>query len=255
MDRLAALEAASGGRLGVAALDCASGAAIAHRAGERFPFCSTFKVLLAAAVVEAGLGDERVAIAAEDLLPHSPVTGSRVGRAVAARELCAAAVEQSDNAAANLLLRRLGGPAALTAYARSIGDSDFRLDRWEPDLNSAIPGDPRDTTTPAAMARDLRRLAHCAPLMAWMRGCATGAGRIRAAVPAGWTVADKTGTGSHGTTNDVGVVWPPGQAPLALAIYFTQAEPDAPPREDVVAAAAQIAVEALAGRATPTAQT
>lgn len=255
MDGFPALEASAGGRLGVAAFDTGSGATLGHRAGERFPFCSTFKVLLAAAVLEAGLGDAHVAVTAQELLPNSPVAEALVGEIVPARSLCAAAVRQSDNAAANLLLRLLGGPAALTAFAHSIGDSDFRLDRWELDLNSAIPGDARDTTTPGAMAQDLCHLMGSEALIAWMRGCATGAGRIRAAVPAGWIVADKTGTGPYGTTNDIGVVWPPGRPPLVLAIYFTQADRDAPPREDVVAAAAHIAVVRLSGSATPTAQT
>jgi beta-lactamase class A len=164
-----------------------------------------------------------------------------------------AAVQVSDNTAANLLMRQVGGPAGVTAFARSLGDDTFRLERWEPDLNSAIPGDPRDTTTPLAMMRTLRKLAlgdALTPparklLVGWMLSSTTGAEKIRAGVPHDWKVADKTGSGSHGTTNTIAVMWPPAKerAPIVIAVYFTQSPKL---RNDVVAAAARAVVAALA---------
>ena len=254
-DSLAALETDTGGRLGVMALDTASGRQVAHRAQERFALCSTFKVLAAAAVLRDGTASlgQRVRYRREDLVTYSPVTGKHVTEGMTVGELCAAALQYSDNTAGNLLIDRLGGPAAVTAYARSIGDASFRLDRRETELNTAIPGDPRDTGTPGSMARNLQRLllgdalppAGRAQLEAWMRGNTTGATRIRAGVPGGWAVADKTGAGDYGVVNDIGIAWPPDRAPIVLAIYFTQERKDAPMRSEVVAAAARIAVDRL----------
>jgi beta-lactamase class A len=152
------------------------------------------------------------------------------------------------------LLWLLGGPHTVTAFARSIGDDTFRLDRWETALNTAIPADARDTTTPAAMMRDLQRLAlgdalgipQREQLVAWMHGNTTGAKRIRAGLPAGWSIADKTGTGDYGTSNDIALAWPPGKPPIVLAVFFTQRGKNATPRDDVVAAAAKIVAETFA---------
>ncbi|MBS0428706.1 MAG: class A beta-lactamase [Proteobacteria bacterium] len=250
---LARLEEGLNGRLGVFAIDTASGATLGHRASERFPICSTFKAVLAGAVLargvrEPGLLDERVRYTKADLIAHSPVTGRELARGMTVAELCAATVQYSDNAAANLLLRRIGGPEALTAQARAWGDSTFRLDRWETELNSAIANDPRDTSTPEAMARLLRTLAvddglptaQRARLQDWLRGNTTGGARIRAGMPAAWTVGDKTGTGAHGAASDIAVVWRPQAAPLVLAVYTRLDAQDAKPRDDVIAAAARI---------------
>lgn len=258
--RLAALEQASGGRLGVAAVQAATGAPlVAHRADERFPFCSTFKMMLSAAVLsrsetEPRLLQRRLPYGREHLISHSPVTEKHAGAGMTVAELCAATLQYSDNTAANLLIDLLGGPAAVTAFARGIGDDTFRLDRTELSLNTAIPGDPRDTTTPLAMARSLQRLAvgdalgapHRKQLMDWMLGNTTGAERIRAGVAADWAVADKTGTGSYGTTNDIAVILPPGKPPVVLTVYFTQRDAGARARNDVIASATRIAIEALA---------
>jgi beta-lactamase class A len=162
--------------------------------------------------------------------------------------LCAAALQYSDNTAANLLIRMAGGPQAVTAFARSIGDGEFRLDRWEAELNTAIPGDVRDTSTPGAMGRSLQRLvlgdALASPqreqLRDWLYGNTTGAARIKAGIPADWKIGDKTGSGDYGTANDIAVVWPPGSAPVVVAIYTTQARQDAKPRDDVISSAAKI---------------
>lgn len=256
-DRFAALEAASGGRLGVAALNTATGVTIGHRRNERFAFCSTNKAIVASGVLkrsetETGLLDRRITYTKADLLSYAPVTSKHVTTGMTVAALCAAALEVSDNTAENLLIRLLGGPKAVTVYARSIGDAMFRLDRYEPELNTAIPGDKRDTTTPAAMTRDLHGLAlgtllggpERARLVGWMKNCKTGGARIRAGVPAGWAVADKTGTGDYGTTNDIGVIWPPGKPPIVLTVYFTQpADKGAKPKDAVIAAATRIVAE------------
>lgn len=253
-----ALERAAGGRLGVCAIDTANGRRAQHRADERFPFCSTFKAMLAAAVLarsveRPALLQQRVTYRQDDLVRYSPVTERHVGTGMTVAGLCAAAVQYSDNSAANLLLKLIGGPSAVTAYARAIGDDTFRLDRWETELNTALPGYLRDTTTPAAMAASLRVLALGEALPAaqraqwieWLRGNKVGDKRIRAGVPAGWRVGDKTGTGDYGTTNDVGVVWPPSRAPIVLAVYYTQTRADAQAKDDVIEAAARIAVSAF----------
>ncbi|MBY4767108.1 PEN family class A beta-lactamase, Bcc-type [Burkholderia ambifaria] len=255
----AALEHAAGGRLGVCAIDSASGRRAQHRADERFPFCSTFKAMLGAAVLahsvdRPGLLQQRVTYGPSDLVNYSPVSGKHVGTGMTVAELCEAAIQYSDNSAANLAMKLIGGPSAVTAYARSIGDDAFRLDRWETELNTALPGDPRDTTTPAAMAASMRVLtlgdalpsAQRAQFVAWLRGNKVGDKRIRAGVPAGSQVGDKTGTGDYGTTNDAGVIWLPSRAPIVLAVYYTQTRADAKPKDDVIAAAARIAVATLA---------
>ena len=255
----AALERAAGGRLGVCAIDTASGRRALHRADERFPFCSTFKAMLGAAVLaqsieRPGLLQQRVMYGQADLVNYSPVSGKHVGTGMTVAQLCEAAIQYSDNSAANLAMKLIGGPSAVTAYARSIGDGAFRLDRWETELNTALPGDVRDTTTPAAMAASLRVLtlgdalppAQRAQLVAWLRGNKVGDKRIRAGVPAGSQVADKTGTGDYGTTNDAGVIWLPSRAPIVLAVYYTQARADAKAKDDVIAAAARIAVATFA---------
>ncbi|AOR70669.1 class A beta-lactamase [Burkholderia stabilis] len=255
---LADLERDAGGRLGVCAIDTASGRIVEHRPNERFPFCSTFKAMLSAAVLaqsveRPGLLQQRVTYSKADLVNYSPVTEKHVDTGMTVAAMCEAAIQYSDNSAANLLMKLLGGPSAVTAYARSIGDDAFRLDRWETELNTALPGDLRDTTTPAAMAASMRVLtlgdalpaAQRAQLVTWLRGNKVGDKRIRAGVPAGWTVGDKTGTGDYGTTNDAGVIWPASGAPIVLVVYYTQAQADARSKDDVIASAARIVARAF----------
>jgi beta-lactamase class A len=228
------LESELGARIGVAALGL-TGGDLTYRADERFPMCSTFKLLLAACVLQR-VDDGReslshtIAYGPNDLLDHAPAARAHLAEgAMSVRDLCAAAVTLSDNTAANLLLASVGGPAAVTAYARSLGDGVTRLDRNEPTLNSAVPGDPRDTTSPRAFAEDLRRLVlgtalsppSRALLIAWLEATQTGASRIRAGAPAGARVGDKTGTGSNGTVNDTAVVWRAGGAPMVLSVFVT----------------------------------
>jgi len=231
-----AIESAVGGRLGVAVLDTATGRTVGQRLDERFPMCSTFKWLVASLVlqrVDAGQEqlERRIRFGADALLSNSSITEKHVGdEGMTVGELCEAAVTVSDNAAANLLLKSVGGPAAITRHARGLGDTMTRLDRIEPALNESRPGDPRDTTTPRAMSVALRSAllgnalspAGRAQLMQWMVATKTGGERLRAGMPAAWRVGDKTGTGSRGSTNDVAIVMPPNRAALIVVAYLTQ---------------------------------
>jgi len=257
LQALQTLEKNAAGRLGAALVDHRGSPLFTYRAEERFPACSTFKALLAALVLDLeanrpGLLQQRVRYARTDLTTYAPVTGRFVEIGMTVAELCDATVRYSDNVAANLLMREFGGPQALTAFARRLGDTTFRLDRWEPDLNTAIPGDPRDTCTPLDMARNLRHLVlgdglpatGRAQMARWLVGNTTGDKRIRAGVPAGWTVGDKTGTGDYGSTNDIAVLWPSQGEPMVLAVYFTQFGADAKARDDVLAETTRRALDA-----------
>lgn len=241
--RLAALERAHRGRLGVAILDAGSGRRINHRGEQRFPMCSTFKFLAAGLVlarVDRGEErlDRRVVFSKQDLVPYSPLTEQHVGDAgMTVAELCHAAITRSDNTAANLLLASFGGPAALTTFVRTLGDRMTRLDRIEPDLNEALPGDPRDTTTPASMLADMRALLLGDALSAssrtqladWLVATSTGDQRLRAGLPGHWRVGDKTGTSGNGVANDIAIAWPANRKPLLVAAYY-----DAPGATDDV---------------------
>jgi beta-lactamase class A len=246
------LERESGGRLGFALLDAGTGTRFQHRGDERFPMCSTFKLLLASAVVrqvETGKEsfDRRIAIRKEDLVPWAPFSETRVGSDASVEELCAAAMTQSDNVAANLLLPLIGGPPGIGRFAKTLGDSHTRLDRNETELNSAIPGDERDTTTPLAMLGNLRALllgdaltpAGRAKLEGWLRANKTGDARLRAGLPKDWQAGDKTGSGAHGTTNDVAILWPPGRKPLLVASYLTGSKLESESRDALHASLAR----------------
>jgi beta-lactamase class A len=255
-DELAAafvrIEKEIAGRLGVTVLETLSGETASHRGDERFPMCSTFKLLAAAAVlarVDAGEEslERRLRFEAGDLIAYSPATENGVGGpGMTLAALCEAAITLSDNTAGNLLLEAIGGPAGFTAYVRSLGDPVTRLDRIEPALNEATPGDERDTTSPAAMAANLRALILADALSSnskkrltdWMIANKTGDARLRAGLPNDWLVGDKTGTGSRGSTNDVGLAWPPRRAPIIIAAYMTQTDA---PRERCNAALAEVA--------------
>lgn len=248
------LERRHGGRLGVAILDTQTGRRIEHRAGERFAMCSTFKAVAAALVlarVDRGEErlDRRVTYAKSDLVRWSPVTEKHVGTGMTMAQICEAAITLSDNTAGNLMLESFDGPAAFTAYARSLGDSVTRLDRIETALNEATPGDPRDTTSPAAMLGTMNRLllgeALSGPsreqLIAWLVANKTGDKRIRAALPRDWRVGDKTGTGDNGAANDIAILWPPGRAPILVAAYYAEAKATDEQRNAVLAEVGRIA--------------
>jgi beta-lactamase class A len=246
---------ASAGRLGVAAINLHNGRIIQHDGSGRYPLASTFKLPLVMDVLaRVDRGTERldrvVRFSANDLHAYSPVTGKQPrGGTLTVGELCAAAIEQSDNTAANLLLQAVGGPAGVTAYLRALGDTTTRLDRNEPALNEAKPGDPRDTTTPLAMATLLQRLvrdpilspASKNTLFGWLRGTTTGTARIRAGVPSSWTVGDKTGT-TNGGGNDVAILWPPHGSPIVIAVYFADVKVSDTARDAAIASAARAVV-------------
>jgi beta-lactamase class A len=234
---VADLERKHGGRLGVAVLDTAGVSVIAHRGDERFALCSTFK-FLAAALVLARVDRKqesltrRIAYARDYLVPYSPVTEKHAGESgLTVAEICEAAMILSDNTAGNLLLDSFGGPAELTAYVRSLGDSVTRLDRREPELNEAKPGDPRDTTSPIAILEVLRKTvlgtalsaSSREQLTAWLVANQTGDRRLRAGLPKGWRVGDKTGSGANNATNDIAVIWPPMREPIVVATYYAEA--------------------------------
>ena len=248
--RFAAIEAARGGRLGVAVLDTASGGQAGYRQGELFPIASTYKLLAAAAVLaraDAGVDtmERRIRFAPEDLVTYSPVTEKQVGgEGMTLAALCEAAIVTSDNTAGNLLFDAVGGPAGLTAWLRSLRDPVTRLDRKETALNEARPGDPRDTTSPAAMLANIHAVtlgsALSKPaqraLLGWLRGCKTGNARLRAGLPQGWSAGEKTGSAENGTSNDAGLLWPPnGAAPVLVAAYLTGGSADGTIRDAALA--------------------
>ncbi|OKO77280.1 beta-lactamase [Bradyrhizobium sp. NAS80.1] len=249
IEAITQLELKSGGRLGVSVLDTRTGAQIHHKGNERFPMCSTFKVLASAAILKnAGSKldslERRVRIEQADIVENSPVTLEHVGgEGMSLLEVCDAAITRSDNTAGNLLLKNIGGTAGLTSFARSIGDKVTRLDRTEPELNEATPGDPRDTTTPNAMTASFSGLLLGRVLLPeardqlakWLIANKTGDTRLRAGLPQSWRVGDKTGAGEHGTTNDVAIVWPPEHPPLIIGVYLTGAALDPNGRNDVIA--------------------
>ncbi len=228
-------EAALSARLGAAVLDTATGRVWGYHADERFPMDSTHKAFACAALLakvdkgETSL-DRRVVFVATDIEPYSPITQDRIApNSMSLAEFCEAALSVSDNTAANFVLAADGGPAGVTAFFRSLGYATSRLDRTEPDLNEAAPGDPRDTTTPAAAVADLDKTLLGAVLKPtsrerltnWMIGDRVAGALLRKALPEDWRIADKTGNGSHGSRGIVAVLWPPNRAPLVAAIYLT----------------------------------
>ena len=233
--RLADMEAREGGRLGVFVRDTGAGATIEHRADERFPMCSTFKLLAAAAALKrvdqgAERVDRKIAYGPSDLLEYAPVAKAHVAEGgMTVADLCAAAIAWSDNTAGNLILESIGGPSGFTEFARSLGDPVTRLDRNEPTLNESLPGDPRDTTSPRAMAGAMQKVlvgdalsdASRSQLQTWLIGDKVGDKRLRAGLPPSWRIGDKTGTGDRGSTNAVAIIWPPGRAPLIATVYYT----------------------------------
>lgn len=258
-EELANLEKRTSGRIGVEAFDVARNKRIEYHAQDRFLMCSTFKVLAVAAVLKRV--DEKkekldrfVPYGEAQLLAYAPVTRAHVKEGGMTLEaLCAAAISPSDNTAGNLLLETIGGPKGLTEFARSLGDEFTRLDRIEPDLNNAVPGEDRDTTTPAAMCKNLQSLLTSdvlsqesrTRLEGWMIGNETGSRMIRASVPADWRVGDKTGRSGNGASNDIAILRPPTGGPVFLAIYVNAPSESSEGRDILVAEAAKIALELL----------
>ena len=257
---LESYERESGGRIGVYAENLATGAKLTWRADERFVMCSTFKASLAACVLaRVDRGEEQLAATIPygqaDLLDYAPAAKQNLSAgAMSVAEMCRAIIELSDNTCANLLLARIGGPAALTAFWRSLGDATSRLDHNEPELNRSPPGDPHDTTTPAAMANNLRRLvtgealsqASRAQLTDWMVNCKTGANRLRGGLPADWKIGDKTGNNGKDASGDIAIVWPKPDRPILIATYTQGGTPTAAQIEAVFARIGRMVTERLA---------
>lgn len=254
--RLAALELKQGGRLGVAILDTGDGGRVAHRGDERFLLCSTFKLLLAATVLNRvdhrkEKLDRRIVFGEDALLDYAPVTRRHVGApGMTIAQLCEAAVTLSDNTATNLLLASIGDPSAVTRYARCVGDPLTRLDRSEPDLNR-LDGE-LDTTTPAAMLGDMQQLLlgdalsreSREQLIHWLLGCQTGLQSLHAGLPSGWRIGDKTGQWDGdgiGANNDIAIVWPPDRKPLLVTTYYMTRTTDVAARKAVLAEVGRIA--------------
>lgn len=261
--RMQAIETRAGGRLGIFAQQAGGDNVVAWRAHERFLMCSTFKALAVSAVlsrVDRGRErlDRRIAYGKADLQDYAPAAQAHLAEgAMSLNDLCAAAVELSDNTAANLILGQLGGPAGVTAYIRSLGDEVTRLDRTEPTLNRpGPPGDLHDTTTPASMVGLWRTLllgqalspASRGRLTGWLEACHTGANRLMAATPKGWRIGHKTGTGET-TLGDVAILTPPGGPPILIACYFEAPGALDHPHDEAIAQAGRLALSLLAPNA------
>lgn len=256
---LSALETRNGGRLGFVAMDMSNGRTLGSRADERFIYCSTFKMYLAAATlirIQDGREtlDRQVPVTAADMINHAPVTEPAIGSSLSVERLMQAIVEVSDNPGANLLLKAGGGLEAMQAFYRSLGDDSTRVDRFEPEMNR-LDGE-KDTITPAASVQNLQRLFVAADspltaesrdrLLGWMFASPTGPDRLKAGVPAGWRVAHKTGTGGYGPTNDIGLLYPPTGAPVIVAAYYHATRRTTPEANDaVIAEATRITLKAF----------
>ncbi|MFE5587715.1 class A beta-lactamase [Kitasatospora sp. NPDC056531] len=251
------LEQHFGARLGVYAVDTGSGREVAYRTDERFAFASTIKSLSVGALLRKASDEELdkvVTYRQEDVLKWAPITSQHVATGMKVRDLAAAAIEYSDNTAANLVMAELGGPEAVQRTLRDLGDPTTNVDRTEPTLNEATPGDPRDTSTPRVVAADLRRyvLGDVLPedrrrlLTDWLVGNTTGAPYIRAGVPADWKIGDKTGNAGYGTRNDVAVAWPSGgRSPVVIVVLSDRGKPDATSDDALIAEATKAVVTAL----------
>ncbi|MFV8309093.1 class A beta-lactamase [Mycobacteroides chelonae] len=247
-------------RIGLYAIDLNSLTTIEHRADDQFSMCSTFKTYAAARLLQladAGAIDlnTKVAIASDEIVVDSPITRGEAGSSMSLGDICAAALIHSDNTAGNIMLRTIGGPTAITAFAQSIGDSHSRLDRWEPDLNTAVPADPRDTTTPRALCTGYRQILTADVLaiqardrlLTWMRSNVTSSKRFRAGLPPGWTSADKTGAGDYGSTNDAGLLIGPAGQRVVVAVMTRSRDDtqDAPPFNEAIAGAIRVTLMRL----------
>lgn len=256
-EKLAELEAVSGGRLGISAINMANDQRIQYRAHERFPTGSTFKMMGVALVLQISMThstilQERIFYKKQDLQPWSPVTKNHIADGMTVLDLAIATLQHSDSTGINLLMKKLGGPQAVNAFARSIGDYAFSLDNYEP-VNTD-PQKVQDSTTPFAMQNSLQKIAfgnvlaktQREQLVTWMKNNTTGDTRIRAGVPQDWVVADKTGSGNYGVRNDIGIIWPPSCDPIVVAIYLNYDKKDAVPRDDVLAQATHIIIQEFA---------
>lgn len=265
-EKLAKMEDQADGRIGVYAIDTQLNQKLQYRAEERFPFCSTGKIMVVSAILKASennpsLLQQKIIYTPEDLQQsgYAPITVKWVNKGMSVAELGQAAMEYSDNAALNLLMKILGGPTAVNTYARSIGDATFQIDRWEPELNWITSGELRDTTTPQAMGNSLQKLtlrdtlqpSQRQLLLNWLKNNTTGNLKIRAGVPKSWIVGDKTGhkignENYYPIDNDIGVIWPPHCDPIVMIIYFTGNKPDTTEHPDLIASATRLIIAEFA---------
>ncbi len=257
-DQFKQLEKQFGGKIGVYAINTNNGQIIAYRDQERFPVQSTLKLMGVAALLKASDADqsllqEKIHYTPADLTPWHPITGKYLGTGMTLEALSEAAITYSDNPAMNLIMKKLGGPAAITNFAHSIGNSSFCIEHEEGSLNSN-PNSMQDTATPRDMAMSVRQLmlgtilssAQKEQLTTWMKNNTTGYKRMRAGVPLGWAVADKTGSGEYGVANDIGILLPPACKPVVLAIYTARNKPNAERKEEVIASATHLVLDDLA---------
>lgn len=259
--QLAELEASSEGRIGVYAINMANGTHLGYRANERFPTGCTSKVIGVATILKKSMNDsallsQRISYSKKELTNWNPITEKYLSSGMTVEQLCAASISYSDNTAMNLLVKQMGGLDQMTLFAHSLGNTSFRQDNgWPEEAYSGGKGDLKDSSTPKDMANSLQKLAFTDALakpqremlISWLKANTTGEFRIRAGLPKGWVVADKTGTGgAYGTTNDLGIIWPPGCAPIIMAIYYTNDVKSAVKREDIVASATQLLINKLA---------
>jgi beta-lactamase class A len=256
--KIAAIEAKLDGRVGLAMLNLHSGEKWGYKSDERFPFSSTFKVQLCGAIlVKVDTGDEaldrQIVFGKSEIVSWSPVTENRVQTGMSVGELCEATMTMSDNTAANLLLKTVGGPQGLTLFLREIGDTTTQLDRWETKLNEGVPGDLRDTTTPTAALSTLEKLlfgrilskSSRKQLADWMIGDKVADDLFRASLPEGWKIGDKSGAGGYGSRSIIAVIWPPGKGPVLATVYITESEADFPTRNRTIAEIGAVIVEEI----------
>lgn len=255
------IESKYGGKIGIFVIDTANNKTLNYQANKRFPFCSTFKFIVVGAILNKAsknlnLLNEKISYSKADLVnAYSPYTIKNLdngNHSMSIKSLCKAAM-LSDTTATNLLIKRLGGIEKINQFAKRAGNESFRLDRWEPYINTAIPGDSRDTSTPKDMAKIMQQLAlgnQLTPKLKltfqqWLIENNTGDQRIRAVVNKSWVVGDKTGTGDYGTTNDVAVLWPPNQKPIIISVYYTQDGKEAKANDRVIQLATKAAFNSL----------
>nr|WP_245804693.1 class A beta-lactamase [Halobacillus hunanensis] len=255
-EKFSKLENEFDAQLGVYALDTGTDQTIEYQSEERFAFASTYKALAAAIVLQQKSKDELeevITYTEDDLVTYSPVTKKHVDTGMTLLKLSEAAVRTSDNTGGNLLFKTLGGPNEFEQALRQIGDNVTQADRIEPELNEFTPGDTRDTSTPKALATSLKEFA-VGDLLSndkrelftdWLKGNATGDALIRAGAPEGWVVGDKSGAASYGTRNDIAVVWPPNREPIVIAIMSHRDQENAQYNDELIAQAAEIALNAL----------
>lgn len=258
IDKLKALESSTEGRIGIFAMSTANDRTIEYRADEIFPTGCTSKVIGVSAVLKKSMSDPSLLLtnmkySEEELDEWCPVTKEHVSSGMTIQDLCGASISLSDNTAMNLLLKIIGGVQGMNDFARSIGDVSFRQDNgWPAEAFSGGTDNVKDSSTPKSMVESLRKLTlgevldkpQKDLLIAWLINTQTGKQRIKSAVPNGWTVGHKTGSGgAYGTTNDLAIIWPPGCAPILMGVYYTTPNEHAERREDIVAGAAKILIE------------